>query len=55
MIKLLSTELDTIAKDNFNYVMLYFERILSEYTLNQDLWAIYVQYADEKCRKKELK
>lgn len=35
--------------------MLYFERILSEYTLNQDLWTIYINYTDEKCKKKELK
>ncbi|CDW90873.1 squamous cell carcinoma antigen recognized by t-cells 3 [Stylonychia lemnae] len=55
MLDLLSKDLDLLAQDNFNYIMLYFERILSEYTLNQDLWELYIQYTDEKCKKKELK
>jgi len=34
---------------------LYFERILSEYTLNEDLWSIFIDYTDEKCKKKDTK
>ena len=34
MIALLEEELPKIAGENFNYIMLYFERILSEFTLN---------------------
>jgi len=34
MIALLEGELPKIAGENFNYIMLYFERILSEFTLN---------------------
>eukprot|EP00347_Sterkiella_histriomuscorum_P009820 403339762 len=55
MTNLLKKDLDHLAQDNFNYIMLYFERILSEYTLNLDLWKIYIDYTDEKCKKKELK
>jgi hypothetical protein len=53
MIKLLSNELQEIAGENFNYIMLYFERILSEYTLNRDLWALFVNYTDEMCKAKD--
>lgn len=31
MMDLLKTELELIAGENFNYIQLYFERILSEY------------------------
>lgn len=55
MVDLLKYELDELAQDNFNYVMLYFERILSEYTLNTELWELYVNYTDEKCKSKDLK
>ena len=53
MLALLSEGLKVIAGDNFNYVLLYFERILSEYTLNRDLWALFLGYADDLCKKKE--
>lgn len=55
MVNLLERDLNQLAQDNFNYIMLYFERILSEYTLNLDLWRIYINYTDEKCKNKELK
>ena len=44
-----------IAAENFNYFMLFFERILSEYTLNRDLWEVYLNYTDEMCKVKELR
>jgi hypothetical protein len=53
MYTLLSRDLPNIAGENFNYVMLYFERILSEYTLNRDLWELYVNYTDEMCKSKD--
>lgn len=53
MVSLLGVDLQTIAGDNFNYVLLYFERILSEYTLNRDLWALFISYTDDLCKKKE--
>lgn len=34
-------------------MLLYFERILSEYTLNRDLWALFLSYTDDLCKKKE--
>lgn len=55
MTSLLKAELPKIAGDNFNYIMLYFERILSEYTLNRDLWEIYVTYTDEICKPKDIR
>ena len=55
MTSLLKGELPKIAGDNFNYIMLYFERILSEYTLNTDLWEIYVTYTDEICKPKDIR
>ncbi len=55
MIELLSKEMPKIAGDNFNYIMLYFERILSEYTLNRDLWELYVGYTDDMCKSKDLR
>ncbi len=55
MLELLKGELTKISGDNFNYVMLYFERILSEYTLNKDLWELYVAYTDEMCKPKEIR
>ena len=55
MINILSKELPNIAGENFNYVMLYFERILSEYTLNHELWELYVNYTDEMCKAKDLR
>jgi hypothetical protein len=53
MLNLLGVGLQSIAGDNFNYVLLYFERILSEYTLNRDLWALFLSYTDDLCKKKE--
>lgn len=55
MMDLLKTELDLIAGDNFNYIQLYFERILSEYQLNDELWTLYINYMEEKCKKNEIK
>ena len=55
MLTLLLKELPLIAGENFNYVMLFFERILSEYTLNRDLWEVYLNYTDEMCKVKELR
>jgi hypothetical protein len=55
MLKLLQNELPMIAAENFNYVMLFFERILSEYTLNRDLWEVFVNYTDDLCKVKELR
>jgi hypothetical protein len=55
MVALLSKDLEEIAGDNFNYVMLYLERILSEYTLNRELWALYTAYADTKCRQAQVR
>ena len=55
IIEALGRPLEELAEDNFNYVWLYFERILSEYTLNEDLWTLFVGYTDEKCKKKEVK
>lgn len=55
MIRLLKEDLKEVAGENFNYVRLYFERILSEYTLNKDLWEIYIDYTDELCKVKELR
>lgn len=53
MLDLLEHELPQIANDNFNYFSLYFERILGEYTLNSDLWQLYLSFADDLCKKKE--
>lgn len=53
--ELLKTPLHQIAGENFNYVLLYFERILSEYTLNRDLWTLFIDYTDEMCKNKEAK
>lgn len=53
MIDLLSKELPLIAGDNFNYVMLYFERILAEYTLNGELWTLFMEYTDDMCKNKQ--
>ena len=53
MMELLTNELPKIAGENFNYVSLYFERILSEYTLNEDLWGLFCSYTDDLCKKKE--
>lgn len=55
MLKLLRDRLNEIAGDNFNYIQLYFERILAQFTLNNDLWNLYINYMEEKCQKKELK
>lgn len=55
MLDLLSHLLPMIANDNFNYFSLYFERILSEYTLNSDLWQVYLTFADDLCKKKETR
>lgn len=52
---LLQKELPTIAGDNFNYVSLYFERILAEYTQNNALWNLFVGYTEDLCKKKEQK
>ena len=53
MLNLLATELAKIAGDNFNYILLYFTRILSEYTLNRDLWVLFLSYTDELCKNKQ--
>ena len=53
MLTLLQSELPIIAGDNFNYVTLFFERILSEYTLNRDMWEIYLNYTEDMCKVKE--
>ena len=53
MIDLLKNKLSEISGENFNYVCLYFERILSEYTLNRDLWVLFIVYTDELCKNKE--
>jgi hypothetical protein len=53
MLKLLQGELSQIAGDNFNYVMLFFERILSEYTLNVDLWELFLNYTEDMSKAKE--
>lgn len=55
MIALLKDKLNLLAGDNFNYIQLYFERILSEFTLNNDLWTLYINFMEEKCTKKEAK
>jgi hypothetical protein len=55
MLELLGDELKAIAGDNFNYIQLYFERILAEYTLNNDLWMLYVSYMEDKCNNREAK
>lgn len=55
MIEFLGSDLDKIAGDNFNYIQLYFERVLPEYTLNEELWSLYINYMEEKCKKNELK
>ena len=55
MIDLLKNKLTVIAGENFNYICLYFERILSEYTLNRDLWEIFIAYTDDLCKKKEYR
>jgi hypothetical protein len=53
MLELLKSELPLIAVDNFNYFLLYFERILSEYTLNRDLWELFLSFTDDLCKNKE--
>lgn len=53
MLDLLEKELPSITGNNFNYVLLYFERILAEYTLNNQLWQLFISYTDEMCQKKE--
>ena len=53
MLNLLQKELSTISGDNFNYITLYFERILSEYTLNRDLWEVYINFTEDMCKVKE--
>ena len=53
MIDLLNNKLPEISGENFNYVCLYFERILSEYTLNRDLWVLFIAYTDDLCKNKE--
>ena len=55
MLTLLKNNLNVIAGDNFNYIQLYFERLLSVFTLNNDLWIIYINYMEEKCSKKEAR
>ena len=55
MIDLLSIDLQQIAGENFNYILLYFERILSEYTLNKDLWTLFINYTENLCKKKDEK
>ncbi len=55
LLNLLGEPLQQIAGENFNYVMLYFERILSEYTLNGDLWNLFIGYTDEMCKSKEIR
>jgi hypothetical protein len=47
MLELLTDQLPAIAENNFGYTQLYFERILSEFTLNQELWSLYIQYMEE--------
>jgi hypothetical protein len=50
MLQLLLGDLALVAGENFNYIQLYLERILSEYTLNRDLWEIYINYTDDICK-----
>jgi len=38
MLEVLTNQLPAFSGDNFNYVQLYFERLLSLFTLNYDLW-----------------
>lgn len=55
MIALLEGELPKIAGENFNYIMLYFERILSEFTLNSQLWRLYLSYCDDMCKQRDIR
>lgn len=43
-LKLLSKE-----KVKWNYIVCYFERLLPQFTLNQDLWVQYIDLMEEKC------
>ena len=38
---------------NSNYVELYFERLLPQFTLNKQLWHLYATYIDRTCRRTE--
>ena len=53
--KLLEDDLENIAGDNFNYIQLYFERVLSILTINNELWEMYINYMEEKCKKGSMK
>ena len=53
MLDFLKTKLVKFAGENFNYIQLYFDRILSEYTINEELWVLYIEFMEEKCKKNE--
>jgi len=40
---------------NPNYIELYFERLLPQFTLNKDLWHLYVSNIDKICKTPEQK
>ena len=50
MLSLLKQDLAEIAGDNFNYVQVYFERLLPSFTQNNDLWTLYLGYVEGLCK-----
>ena len=55
MLNLLKNDLKKIASNNTNYIELYFERLLPFFTLNKDLWHMYLSYIDKVCKTVEKK
>ena len=55
MLTLLSIDLPTLATSadkknvNFEYIQLYFEQLLPKFTLNNDLWTLYIQLSEDFC------
>jgi len=43
------------AKECFNYVQLYFEKLLPMFTINEQLWMLYLEHTDDYCQDQDEK
>lgn len=55
LIRHLGDPLLALSPQEFSYVQVYYERVLSEYLLNKTLWLKYCSYALQLCQQTDLK
>ena len=55
LVKLVTDGAKGSKSKNFENMQVYFEQLLPQYTLNEDLWRLYVQLAEDFCQDQEEK